>query len=53
MSQEEAAVALDIRYSSYRRYEQGGTAPSVVDTARMADFFHVLLDCLARHTGQP
>ncbi len=53
LSQEDAAAALDIRYSTYRRYEQGGTAPSVLDAARMADFFHVSLDYLAGRTDQP
>lgn len=47
LSQEAAAQALDIRYSTYRRYEQGGTEPTVSDAARMADFFAVTLDFLA------
>lgn len=47
LSQEEAAQALDIRYSTYRRYEQGGTEPTVSDAARIADFFAVSLDYLA------
>lgn len=47
LSQEAAAQALDIRYSTYRRYEQGGTEPAISDAARIADFFAVSLDYLA------
>lgn len=53
LSQEAAAQALDIRYSTYRRYEQGKTAPTVSEAARIADFFHVSLDYLAGRTDQP
>ena len=47
LSQEEAARQLDIRYSTYRRYEQGGTEPTISDAARIADFFQVSLDYLS------
>lgn len=48
--QEDAALKLNIRYSTYRRYEQGGTEPSISDAARIADFFGVSLDYLAGRT---
>lgn len=51
--QEDAARELDIRYSTYRRYEQGGTEPTVSDAARIADFFHVSLDYLVGRTDEP
>ena len=38
---------MNIRYSTYRRYEQGGTEPTVSDAARIADYFAVSLDYLA------
>lgn len=53
LSQEAAAATLDIPYSTYRRYEQGGTMPSVADAARMADLFRVSLDYLAGRKDQP
>lgn len=51
LSQEVAAQKLDIRYSTYRRYEQGGTEPTVSDAARIAEFFAVSLDYLAGLDG--
>lgn len=51
--QEDAAKMLDIGYSTYRRYEQGGTIPSLTDAAKMAQLFHVSLDYLAGLTDDP
>lgn len=47
LSQEDAARCLEVAYSTYRRYEQGGMEPTVSEAARMADFFGVSLDYLA------
>lgn len=52
LSQEAAAQKLDIRYSTYRRYEQGGTEPTVSDAARIADYFAVSLDYLAGRSDE-
>lgn len=46
VSQEDAAKCLEIAYSTYRRYEQGGTEPTISEAARMAGFFGVSLDYL-------
>ena len=51
--QEDAAHQLGFRYSTYRRYEQGGTEPTISDAARIADFFGVSLDYLAGRTEEP
>ena len=53
ISQEEIAQKLDIGYSTYRRYEQGGTVPTITDAARIADYFNVSLDYLAGRTDDP
>lgn len=45
--QEDAARQLDIRYSTYRRYETGVTEPTVSIAARMARLYGVSLDYLA------
>ena len=50
--QEDAAHDLNIRYSTYRRYEAGGTEPTVSTAARIADYFNVSLDYLAGRTEQ-
>lgn len=47
LSQEAASQQLDIRYSTYRRYEQGGTEPTISVAARMARLYGVSLDYLA------
>ena len=47
---EDAAHDLQLRYSTYRRYESGGTEPTISDAARMADYFGVSLDYLAGRT---
>ena len=51
--QEDAAQLLGIRYSTYRRYELGGTEPTISAAARMADFFEVSLDYLAGRSDTP
>lgn len=51
--QEDAAHLLGFRYSTYRRYEQGGTEPDISEAARIADFFGVSLDYLAGRTDEP
>ena len=51
--QEDAANQLGIRYSTYRRYEHGGTEPDISQAARIADFFDVSLDYLAGRTDEP
>lgn len=53
LSQEDAAYALEIRYSTYRRYEHGGTEPNISLAARIADYFGVSLDYLAGRTDDP
>lgn len=53
ISQEDTARELDIRYSTYRRYERGGTEPTISDAARIADFFGVSLDYLAGRSDEP
>ena len=51
--QEDTAKALEFAYSTYRRYEQGGTEPTLSDAARIAAYFHVSLDYLAGLTDDP
>ena len=53
LRQEDTASRLDIAYSTYRRYEQGGTVPTLTDAARIADYFQVSLDYLAGRTDDP
>ena len=50
--QEDVAHDLNIRYSTYRRYETGGTEPTVSAAARIADYFNVSLDYLAGRTEE-
>ena len=50
--QEDVAHDLNIRYSTYRRYEAGGTEPTISSAARIADYFNVSLDYLAGRTDQ-
>lgn len=52
MTQEQVSAAIPIAYSTYRRYEQGGTVPTLFDAARIADFFGVSLDYLAGRTDE-
>lgn len=46
LSQEDTAKCLEVAYSTYRRYEQGGTEPTISEAARIAEFFGVSLDYL-------
>ena len=46
-NQEDAARQIGIAYSTYRRYEQGGTVPDLLTASKLADFFEVSLDFLA------
>ena len=50
LNQEDAARALGIAYSTYRRYEQGGTVPDIMTAAKFAEFFRTSLDYLAGRT---
>lgn len=52
-TQEEVAKETSIAYSTYRRYERGGTQPTLDDAARIADFFDVSLDYLAGRSDEP
>ena len=53
LTQEDIAPQLGIRYSTYCRYEHGGSEPDISDAARIADFFNVSLDYLAGRTDDP
>ncbi len=53
MTQEDTAHELGFRYSTYCRYEHGGTEPTISDAARIADFFGVTLDYLAGRSDEP
>ena len=53
LTQAAAAQALHIAFSTYRRYEQGGSEPTLSDALRMAVFFGVSLDYLAGRTDFP
>ena len=53
LKQEDVARKTGIAYSTYRRYEQGGTVPDLLTAAKLADFFQVTLDYLAGRTEQP
>lgn len=53
LRQEDVVTGVRIAYSTYRRYERGGTEPTLSDAARIADFFNVSLDYLAGRTDDP
>ncbi len=53
LTQEDTAHILHIRYSTYCRYEHGGTEPTISNAARIADFFGVSLDYLAGRSDEP
>ena len=53
LNQEDAARQIGIAYSTYRRYEQGGTVPDLLTASKLADFFEVSLDFLAGRSDQP
>ena len=52
LTQEDVARKTGIAYSTYRRYEQGGTVPDLLTAIRLADFFQVSLDDLAGRTDR-
>jgi len=53
VTQEDTARETEISYSTYRRYERGGSEPTLSDAARIAAYFHVSLDYLAGLTDDP
>ena len=53
LTQKAAAEAVDIAFSTYRRYEQGISEPVLSDAVRIADFFGVTLDYLAGQSDYP
>ena len=53
LTQQAAAQALGIAFSTYRRYERGETEPVLSDALHMALFFGVSLDYLAGRTDFP
>lgn len=52
MTQKKAAWEAGIAYTTYRRYECGGSEPILSDAARIADLFGVSLDYLAGRGGK-
>ena len=50
--QEDAARELDIRLSTYNRYERGLSEPDISLAAKIADYFDVSLDYLAGRTDK-
>ena len=52
LAQEDVAQALEIRYSTYGRYERGGSEPDISLAAKIADYFNVSLDYLAGRTDE-
>ena len=52
LTQEDAAHALGIRYSTYNRYERGLSEPDISLAARIADYYRVSLDYLAGRSGE-
>ena len=53
LRQQDVSESLEIGYSTYCRYEQGGRLPCIDDAAKMAQLFHVSLDYLAGLTDDP
>lgn len=53
LRQQDVVEGAKIAYSTYRRYEQGDTEPTLSDAARIADLFHISLDYLAGRTDDP
>lgn len=47
VTQEALCNELGIAYSTYRRYERGGSEPTLSDAAKLAVYFGVSLDYLA------
>ena len=52
LAQEDVARELGIRYSTYGRYERGGSEPDISLAARIADYYRVSLDYLAGRSGE-
>ena len=48
--QKDAAKALDVPLRTYQRYEHGQQEPQLSTLIRMADFYGVTLDYLARRS---
>ncbi len=53
LRQSDVVENTGITYSTYRRYERGGSEPTLSDAARIADLFKVSLDYLAGRTDEP
>ena len=53
LTQRAAAEAMHIAFSTYRRYEQGLTEPTLSEAARIAVFYGVTLDYLAGQSDYP
>ena len=52
LNPETAAQQMGIAYSTYRRYEQGGTVPDLLTAVKLADFYQVSLDYLTGRTDR-
>ena len=50
LTQKAAAERLEIAFSTYRRYEQGETEPTVSEARHIAEFYGVTLDYLSGRT---
>lgn len=53
LRQEDVCAKTGIAYSTYRRYERGGSEPTLSDAACIADLFNVSLDYLAGRSDDP
>lgn len=53
LTQKQVAEAIGMRESSYQRYEQGRSLPSVAILERIADAFNVSTDYLLGRTDVP
>ncbi len=52
MTQKDAAQALRIPYSTYRRYETGERTPDVPVLIQIADYYQVTIDYLVGRADQ-
>lgn len=52
LRQQDASHELDIQFSTYCRYEVGGSEPTISVASRIADYFGVTLDYLAGRTDE-
>ena len=50
LTQKVAAERLEIAFSTYRRYEQGETEPTISEARHIAGFYGVTLDFLSGRT---